>query len=78
VASATRVHSVRSRVLAGKDWEFATYTLRAVGIDPIMAEATARRQDWSARIGLRSRFGPTGPRTYREVLDALEQVEGAK
>jgi hypothetical protein len=40
-------------------------------VDPIMAEATARRQDWAAQLGLRSRFGPDGPRTYREVLDVL-------
>ena len=38
---------------------------------PAMAEATARRQDWSARLELKTRFGPDGPRTYREVLDVL-------
>ena len=47
-------------------------TLRAIGVEPIMAEATARRQDWSARLDLRSQFGPAGPATYREVLDALK------
>jgi 3-hydroxyisobutyrate dehydrogenase-like beta-hydroxyacid dehydrogenase len=46
-------------------------TLRAIGVEPIMAEATARRQDWSARLDLRSHFGPDGPATYREVLDVI-------
>jgi hypothetical protein len=49
-------------------------TLRAIGVDPIMAEATARRQDWSAQLDLRSRFGPEGPGTYRDVLDAIAAV----
>jgi hypothetical protein len=39
-----------------------------------MAEATARRQDWSAQLGLRSRFGPDGPKTYREVLDVMTRM----
>ncbi|HEX4998488.1 MAG TPA: DUF1932 domain-containing protein [Terriglobia bacterium] len=46
-------------------------TLRAIGIDPIMAEAAARRQRATAELGLRSRFGPEGPKTYRDFLDAL-------
>jgi hypothetical protein len=37
-----------------------------------MAEATARRQDWSAQLELASHFGPEGPATYREVLEILE------
>jgi hypothetical protein len=43
-----------------------------MGVEPIMAEATARRQDWSAALGLRSLFGPEGPQTVDEVLRALE------
>ncbi len=46
-------------------------TLRAIGVDPIMAEATVRRQHWAAQSGLKSQFGPDGPRTYRDVLDVL-------
>jgi len=56
-----------------REMEEVAETLRAIGVDPIMAEATARRQDWSAQIGLKSRFGPDGPRSYRDVLDALTQ-----
>ena len=40
-----------------------------------MAEAAARRQDWVAGMNLRSRFGPEGPATYREVIEALKTVE---
>lgn len=50
-------------------------TLRAIGVEPIMAEATARRQDWSAQLGLRSKFGPAGPETYRAVLDVMREIE---
>jgi hypothetical protein len=49
-------------------------TLRAAGVDPIMAEATARRQDWGAKLGLKEQFPPEGPKTAREVLDALERL----
>ena len=48
-------------------------TLRAIGIDPIMAEATARRQAWSVEMNLKSRFGAEGPAGYREVLDAINK-----
>ena len=48
-------------------------TLRSVGVEPTMSEASARVQDWAAKLGLASRFGPEGPATYREVLEALEE-----
>ena len=54
-----------------REMEEVAETLRAIGVDPIMAEATARRQDWSAQMDLRSQFGPEGPETYRDVLDAI-------
>ncbi len=57
-----------------REMEEVAETLRAIGVDPIMAEATARRQDWSAQLDLRSRFGPEGPATYRDVLDAIAAV----
>jgi 3-hydroxyisobutyrate dehydrogenase-like beta-hydroxyacid dehydrogenase len=57
-----------------REMEEVAETLRATGVEPIMAEATARRQDWSAIMGLRERFGPEGPSTYAEVLDVLEHT----
>jgi 3-hydroxyisobutyrate dehydrogenase-like beta-hydroxyacid dehydrogenase len=57
-----------------REMEEVAETLRAIGIDPIMAEATARRQDWSARMDLRSHFGAGGPKTYREVVAVIAKL----
>jgi 3-hydroxyisobutyrate dehydrogenase-like beta-hydroxyacid dehydrogenase len=51
-----------------REMEEVAETLRSSGVDPIMAEATARFQDWSSRIDLKSHFGPEGPSGYQEVL----------
>ena len=60
-----------------REMEEVADTLRAIGVEPIMAEATARRQDWSAQRDLRSHFGPGGPATYREVVDVLASTTEA-
>ena len=52
-------------------------TLEELGIEPMMASATARRFDWAAQSGLREKFGGEFPSTYREVLDALSATSGA-
>jgi 3-hydroxyisobutyrate dehydrogenase-like beta-hydroxyacid dehydrogenase len=57
-----------------REMEEVAETLRAIGVDPIMAEATARRQDWSAQMDLRSHFGPDGPKTYQEVVDVIAKL----
>ena len=57
-----------------REMEEVAETLRAAGVEPIMAEATVRRQDWSAQLGLRSHFGPQGPATYAEVLDVIAKL----
>jgi 3-hydroxyisobutyrate dehydrogenase-like beta-hydroxyacid dehydrogenase len=57
-----------------REMEEVADTLRAIGVDPIMAEATARRQDWSAALDLKAHFGPEGPGTYQDVLDVLKIV----
>ena len=56
-----------------REMEEVAETLRAIGIEPIMAEATARRQEWSARLNVCSRFAPDGPATYRELIEVLRQ-----
>jgi 3-hydroxyisobutyrate dehydrogenase-like beta-hydroxyacid dehydrogenase len=61
-----------------REMEEVAETLRAIGVEPIMAEATARRQDWSADMRLREVFGPEGPGTYAEVLDVLQHTEPAR
>jgi len=44
-------------------------------VEPIMA---ARRQDWNARLGLRSHFGPEGPKTAAEVVEVVARVTSAQ
>src|SRR5688572_4494720 len=57
-----------------REMEEVAETLRAIGVEPMMAEATARRQDWSARLDLKSHFGPDGPKTYREVVELVSRL----
>ena len=57
-----------------REMEEVAETLRHAGVDPIMAEATARRQDWGATLGLKEHFPPEGPRTAGEVLAVLETL----
>jgi 3-hydroxyisobutyrate dehydrogenase-like beta-hydroxyacid dehydrogenase len=60
-----------------REMEEVAATLRSVGVEPIMSEAAARRQDWSAQLGLASHFGDAGPETYREVLEILSKVDNS-
>jgi 3-hydroxyisobutyrate dehydrogenase-like beta-hydroxyacid dehydrogenase len=60
-----------------REMEEVADTLRAIGVEPIMAEATARRQDWSAQLNLRSHFGPDGPKTAGEMLDVVARLTNA-
>jgi len=49
-------------------------TLEELGIEPMMASATARRFDWAADLGLKEKFGGEFPKTYEEVLAAIDPV----
>lgn len=64
------VHGARR----AREMEEVAETLRAEGVDPLMAEATARRQAWCAALDLTSRFGPDGPRDYQDVLRAIADI----
>ena len=57
-----------------REMEEVAETLEAIGVDPIMSEATARRQHWSVQLDLKSRFGPDGPKTYREVVELVSRL----
>lgn len=46
-------------------------TLEELGIEPMMAAATARRMDWAADLNLRDAFAGGFPQTYQQVLDAM-------
>jgi 3-hydroxyisobutyrate dehydrogenase-like beta-hydroxyacid dehydrogenase len=54
-----------------REMEEVAETLESLGIEPIMAQAAARRQDWCARLGISDQFGSKGPKTYREALQAI-------
>jgi len=56
------------------EMEEVAETLKAIGIDPIMAEATARRQYSSAQMDLKSHFGPEGPKTYEDVVKVIAEL----
>ncbi len=58
-----------------REMEEVAETLRSSGVDPIMAEATARRMDWSAQLGLKKLFGGEPPATYREFADAVAELD---
>ena len=61
-----------------REMEEVAATLNAIGVDPIMAEAAARRQDWSARLDLKSHFGPDGPKTYAEVVELVSRLMASR
>lgn len=58
-----------------REMEEVAETLESIGIEPIMAEATARRMDWSAKLGLKQHFKGEPPASYREFLEAVAQLE---
>jgi hypothetical protein len=58
-----------------REMEEVAETLESIGIEPIMAEATARRMDWSAKAGLKKYFHGEPPRSYREFLEAVAELE---
>ncbi len=55
-----------------REMEEVAETLRALDIEPIMAEAIVRRMDWSAKLDLKAAFGGKVPKTYKEVLAELD------
>jgi 3-hydroxyisobutyrate dehydrogenase-like beta-hydroxyacid dehydrogenase len=57
-----------------REMEEVAETLRAIGVEPMMAEATARRQEWSSRLGLKTHFAADGPHTYREVVELVSRM----
>jgi 3-hydroxyisobutyrate dehydrogenase-like beta-hydroxyacid dehydrogenase len=55
-----------------REMEEVAETLRSVGVEPVMAEATARCQAWLAGLGLLEHFGGRAPDDYRAVAQAVD------
>lgn len=64
----TAIHGERR----AHEMEEVARTLRSMGIEPIMADAAARRILSFASLGLKARFGDKAPDSYDEVMRALE------
>ena len=60
-----------------REMEEVAETLRSGGVDPIMAEATVRRMDWSAQLGLKKLFHGEAPPSHRAFSDAVANLERA-
>jgi 3-hydroxyisobutyrate dehydrogenase-like beta-hydroxyacid dehydrogenase len=56
-----------------REMEEVAETLRQAGVEPIMTEAAARRQEWGARLNLLDQFGGRPPQKYREILQAINE-----
>ena len=54
-----------------RELEQVAATLRAIGVEPLMTEAAAKRQDWGAALNLLSKFGGEAPVDYRDVIKAI-------
>lgn len=54
-----------------REMEEVAETLRAAGIEPLMAEATARRQDWEASLRREGRLTGPRPESIDEMLALL-------
>src|SRR5262245_10276560 len=54
-----------------REMEEVARTLHAIGVEPIMAEATARRQEWGARLKLLESNSGKTPESYLEMLKAF-------
>jgi 3-hydroxyisobutyrate dehydrogenase-like beta-hydroxyacid dehydrogenase len=60
-----------------REMEEVAETLRSMGVEPMMAEATVRRMDWSAQLGLKKLFHGEAPATHREFADAVAELDAA-
>jgi 3-hydroxyisobutyrate dehydrogenase-like beta-hydroxyacid dehydrogenase len=59
-----------------REMEEVAATLQAIGVEPIMALATAKRQDWVAKLNLMAEFGGRATEDYRAVARAIAEKEG--
>ncbi len=58
------------------EMEEVAKTLKSLGIQPLMAEAAAKRIKWGAGLGLREAFDGKTPQSYLDILAAIREKEG--
>lgn len=56
-----------------REMEEVAETLRSIGIEPMMAEATARRMDWSASMALKEKFECNAPLNWQDFARKVEE-----
>lgn len=62
---------VEHGVRRAREMEQVSETLSAIGIDPIMSEATARRQEWGAQLNLQRPLGDEQPGSFYESIRTI-------
>ncbi|MDA0305020.1 MAG: DUF1932 domain-containing protein [Proteobacteria bacterium] len=67
----TAIHGERR----AHEMEEVAETLKALGIEPMMSAATAKRLHWATDQGLKEKFGDTAPESFHEVLKAIAEHE---
>jgi 3-hydroxyisobutyrate dehydrogenase-like beta-hydroxyacid dehydrogenase len=58
-----------------REMEEVAETLRSSGVEPMMAEATVRRMDWSDKLGLKALFGGEAPASHQEFAAAVAKLD---
>ncbi len=70
----TAIHGERR----AHEMEEVADTLKALGIEPIMSEAAAKRIKWAWDKGLGEKFKGVAPESYREVVAAIRAADDEK
>ena len=67
----TAIHGERR----AHEMEEVSDTLRAIGIEPMMSDAAAKRIHWAAGKGLKETFADGAPTDYRDVIKAIRAFD---
>lgn len=67
----TAVHAERR----SHEMEEVAETLKAMGLDPIMSDASARRLGEVAKLGLKEQFKEKAPESYKEFYAAIKEAQ---
>jgi 3-hydroxyisobutyrate dehydrogenase-like beta-hydroxyacid dehydrogenase len=55
-----------------EELEMSAEAVRDAGIEPLMAQAIAKRLRWKEALGLKDHFNGVVPESYKEAFDAIE------